>query len=232
MDRSRIAICIPTFRRNPLLRDCLASLDKISIPANADAYVIVVDNDAHGGARAVLEEHRKEHSLALNYFIEADRGLANVRNRMLEEASRSAADYLAFIDDDEQACPGWLEEHLSVLEENNADVCCGPVRPVGANLEVKGKKPLPSGSTPRHVSTNNVVFKNKLVNSQALRFDTYYNFIGGTIVVLLTASCVLKGNAPAPAPGYTFYQSLQARPWAPCCIVYVLWQEQTGACSP
>ena len=63
------------------------------------------------------------------------------------------------------------------MAQFKADVCSGPVRQVGINAEEE--KRAQTGSRPRHVSTNNVVFRASLVSRQGLRFDPYFNFIGG-----------------------------------------------------
>ena len=174
-----LVVCIPTCRRQQLLRECLASIKRLQVPAGATISVLVVDNDEAGSARDAVEEVSVAYPFSIHYFIEAQRGLASVRNRLVKEAVALGADYLAFIDDDEQASEEWLSRHIDMLDSHQADVSCGPVRPVGASLVVQGKKPHPTGSVPRHVSTNNVVISSKLVSSQGLVFDTFYNFIGG-----------------------------------------------------
>lgn len=179
MSVPRVAVCVPTWRRNGLLKDCLQSLEQLCGVDEYELLVLVADNDTQAGARPVAEAMQQDLSAPLHYVVETQRGLASVRNRLLEEAIAVDADYLAFIDDDEKAGANWLAEHLRCLQEFNADVSCGPVRPVGASHLVPGKEAMPTGSVPRHVSTNNVVFNSKLVCGQGLRFDTYYNFIGG-----------------------------------------------------
>ncbi len=174
-----IVVCIPTCRRLQLLQDCLTSISRVRVPAGAKISVLVVDNDGTGSARSLVQEVSATYPFSTHYFIEAERGLASVRNRLVKEAMALGADYLAFIDDDEQASEEWLSRHIDLLETQRADVSCGPVRPVGASLVVQGKKPHPTGSVPRHVSANNVVISSRLVSLQGLEFDTFYNFIGG-----------------------------------------------------
>ena len=177
--KQRVAVCIPTYQRQQLLHDCLGSIESLRVPKNTEVHIVVVDNDAAGSAKAVVDKKVASSPFSIHYFIEPARGLASVRNRLVEEAIALNSDYFAFIDDDEQASADWLYKHMDLMHQKQADVSCGPVRPVGASLEVKGKKAIESGSVPRHVSTNNVIFSNKLVCSQGLRFDTFYNFIGG-----------------------------------------------------
>lgn len=179
MSTRRIALCVPTFKREALLRDCLAAAGRLLIPAGYEMQVLVADNDLAASARAVCSEVSSAFPVPLLYFLEPRRGLASIRNRLLDEAVRLGADIIGFLDDDEQPDPRWFVEHLSNMKKYHADVCTGPVKPIGQTRALPGKKARPTGSAPRHVSTNNVVFASRLVTSQGLRFDHFYNFIGG-----------------------------------------------------
>lgn len=177
----RVAICIPTFQRNDLLRDCLASIAHLRLPPFTPCEVIVADNDAGGGARTVCDEQRVALSCPLHYVVEPRRGLVHIRNRLLEEAARRDAGWIAFIDDDELADAHWLERHLDALGRFAADVASGPAIQGGPDTAPEARLPSrgPTGSTPRHVACNNVVFSMRLVREQQLRFDPRFNFIGG-----------------------------------------------------
>jgi cellulose synthase/poly-beta-1,6-N-acetylglucosamine synthase-like glycosyltransferase len=63
---------------------------------------------------------------------EAERGISYARNRAVNEALRQAPDFIAMLDDDEWAAPAWLREMMDVQRRTDADVVCGPVRPVFA----------------------------------------------------------------------------------------------------
>ena len=177
MREHTLAICIPTFRRPRLLRACLESIATLEPPETYLINTIVVDNDVNATAKEICEEVSPGFLFALHYFVHSERGLSEVRNRLLDEAIRLNAGLIAFIDDDEQAGPGWLRQHCHYMAQFKADVCSGPVRQVGINAEEE--KRAQTGSRPRHVSTNNVVFRASLVSRQGLRFDPYFNFIGG-----------------------------------------------------
>ncbi len=51
----RIKICICTFQRHELLRQCLESLSRMQRPENVDVQVTVIDNDAEGSACHIVE---------------------------------------------------------------------------------------------------------------------------------------------------------------------------------
>ena len=179
MSDDLIVVCVPTFKRPGLLRNCLTSIGKLNKPDNYQIEIIVVDNDQQETAKSLCAELAAGLTFSLYYFVQAERGLASVRNRLLEEVASLGADLIAFIDDDEQADPEWLVRHIDNLNKHGADVSTGPVRPISSAYNLPQKKAKASGSTPRHVSTNNVVFNTSLITTQGLRFDPFYNFIGG-----------------------------------------------------
>src|SRR5665213_2456596 len=103
------------------LRKLLQSLvDQAEAPA---FDVIVVDNDRGQTARRVAEDFSE--LLCLQYLVEPERGLARVRNRAV---AASNAKFVAFVDDDEWASPGWLASLHVVAKSTDADAVIGPVR--------------------------------------------------------------------------------------------------------
>jgi len=95
----KLSIAIPTYRRPGMLGECVDSL----LPQLVDEVeILVIDNDPAGGARGQIEGYR---CAQLRYVHEATPGVVQARNRAVRE---SAGAYLAFIDDDEIARPGWI----------------------------------------------------------------------------------------------------------------------------
>lgn len=122
----RISVCVCTFRRPQLLRALLGSLAAQTFPLD-QFEVVVVDNDAAGSGRASVEQAMQAHpALALRYAVEPTPGVSYARNRGVGMAT---GDLLAFIDDDEVACPNWLADLLHTLETQQADAAFGPVIP-------------------------------------------------------------------------------------------------------
>jgi len=174
-----IALCIPSYRRNRLLGECLGAVAALQPPAGHRIEVVVADNDREGGARQLVHDMAATLPWPLHYHVEPERGLASVRNRLLHEAVKLGATLIAFIDDDEQPDSAWLVEHIRALKNYGARVSTGPVAPLDPGQALQHAKHRPTGSRPRYVSTNNVVFHTTLVRDQGLRFDPYFNFIGG-----------------------------------------------------
>jgi glycosyltransferase involved in cell wall biosynthesis len=125
--KARVAICVPTYRRAELLRQLLTGIARLSfrrMPA-PDLLIVVVDNDPSRSAAEICD------TAALpwraKYVVETRRGIAQARNRAIEEAEDP--DFYAFIDDDEVPTPQWLDELLWIRACFESDVVCGPVLP-------------------------------------------------------------------------------------------------------
>lgn len=179
MNEKLIVICVPTFKRPELLRNCLLAIAALQAPAKYKLNIVVADNDEDKSAQSVCEIMGSNTAFPLFYCVEIERGLSSVRNRLLKEALNLNAALVAFIDDDEQPKQDWLVQHIKNMLLFGVDVSTGPVKPLSHKLDMGDKKTKVSGSKPRNISTNNVVFDTKLIKTQGLRFDPYYNFIGG-----------------------------------------------------
>lgn len=119
-----------TYRRPAGLERLLGSLlsqswDRIRTPR---ITVIVVENDDAGITRELCAEPRWR-SLDLRYAVEPSPGIAFARNRCLDMALALAADWFAFIDDDEVPAPTWLEELMLEQARSRVSVVAGRVLP-------------------------------------------------------------------------------------------------------
>lgn len=174
----RIAICVSSYRRPQGLFALLGALDGLAFDAAApEIFVVVVDNDASGSARAVCENARSWLRYPLRYTLEKRRGIPIARNAAVAAALDS--DWIAFVDDDETPEPRWLEELLRVQHEQAADVVTGPVVPRFAEDPPRwiaegrffASEPLPEG-TPRNTAyTNNVLVRTRDLLALASLFD-------------------------------------------------------------
>jgi succinoglycan biosynthesis protein ExoM len=120
-----VSIVIPSYRRPELLArtlgSCLAQ-QGLTVPFE----IVVVDNDAAGSARAVVDAVAKTAPMAIRYVLESRPGISHARNAGVASA---AGRYIAFLDDDEEAEPGWLAVFVATIERSAADAVVGPVYP-------------------------------------------------------------------------------------------------------
>jgi succinoglycan biosynthesis protein ExoM len=120
-----ISIIIPTQRRpSSLATAARSALAQVGIGA-PEVELVVVDNDVAGSAAARVEALRADAPFPIRYVHEPKSGVANARNAGVAAASGSL---IAFLDDDEEAPPGWLAALLEAQSRFDADVVFGPVR--------------------------------------------------------------------------------------------------------
>jgi len=117
-----VAIC--TYNRAALLNRVLDSLANQS-PSNYEVEILIVDNGSTDGTSQVVNQ-RQAQDARIRYVVEREPGIAHARNRALAEAR---GEYLAFIDDDAWADPGWLENLLAPIQSVSPRPECvvGPV---------------------------------------------------------------------------------------------------------
>ena len=120
-----VAVIVPTLRRPDSLARALTSLNAQVGVGNRLAEVVVVDNDPAGSARATVDAANEECLLPFLYRHVPTPGVATARNAGLAATS---CPLIAFLDDDEEASPGWLAALLAARESTGADAVFGPIR--------------------------------------------------------------------------------------------------------
>jgi len=119
---TRVDIALCTFRR-PGVRDTLTSLAAQRLPDGVTTRIIVADNDDTDSARATVEETAAALSVPVVYLHAPACNISIARNACLAAAD---AEWVAFLDDDEQAEPDWLAQLLSRAAETGSDAVFGP----------------------------------------------------------------------------------------------------------
>ena len=119
-----VSIVIPTLTRpEPLRRALESALAQGGVDAQA-LEVVVVDNSAAGDARALVERYAATPGARVRYVAAPRPGVANARNAGVAAAS---GNWIAFLDDDQEASPRWLANHLAAAIAAGADASFGPV---------------------------------------------------------------------------------------------------------
>jgi len=181
----KVTICIATFRRPEGLRQLLESISAQRFGGPAPSVsLVIVDNDPEKPIGR--ETVQSWSSYPVTYLVEPQRGLANVRNRALNEVAKGT-DFIAFVDDDEQASPEWLSELLRVQKAFAAAAVQGPVKPRFAAPAPRWMEeggyfelgPYTDGQPLLFAGTNNSLVDWRLMNGAGLRFDMRFNLTGG-----------------------------------------------------
>jgi glucosyl-dolichyl phosphate glucuronosyltransferase len=104
-NEQKFTLVIPTYNRCKLLNDLLESLEKVTVPENANFDVLIVDNNSTDNTQKMIEAFVEKKTLSLSCVIERQQGASFARNRGIREASGSI---ICFLDDDEIVDKKWL----------------------------------------------------------------------------------------------------------------------------
>lgn len=180
----KISVCIATYRRQDrlgLLLDDLVNQEYLPVE------VVVVDNDATGSAREVVEKRIEMGTpFPIRYDIQPEKNISLTRNRTVALAE---CEWIAFIDDDERAPAPWLKQLTETIINSSADGALGPVVPI---VPIGAPDWIQRGhfydwsrmETGVEVPLNKLRFGNLILRGSLLRmspdpFDANYGLTGG-----------------------------------------------------
>lgn len=179
-----VAICAATYQRPKMLAQLLESLSKLNLHG-LNVHLIIADNDMAESAKETVTSVSESMPFPTTYIVEPVRGLASVRNRLVAEARTISADYIAFIDDDEQAHSDWLKELVNQAQISQADAVAGK-HTLWLDYDVSAAikqcyqtKELKTTTPVKRFGTNNVLLRMSALNGIEGPFDTRLNLTGG-----------------------------------------------------
>jgi len=121
---AHVAVVIPTLRRTDSLTRALRSVFGQTELEGYAVEIVVVDNDPAATAAAPVDALRPDSPFPLIYASAPRPGVATARNAGL---AATGAPLIAFLDDDQEAGPGWLAALLGAQATTGADVVFGPI---------------------------------------------------------------------------------------------------------
>ncbi len=178
-----VSIIIPTYLRPDMItravNTCLAQ-EGVDVPFE----IVVVDNDPAGSAEPTIAALAENSAVPIRYVAETRPGISHARNTGVASA---AGRYIAFLDDDEEAEPGWLAALLATIRRYGGDVVKGPVRPRLPDCNPYARKiytrdaAVPTGTVlPDCTGTGNAFFdKERCFGGNKLPFDPFLGLAGG-----------------------------------------------------
>jgi glycosyltransferase involved in cell wall biosynthesis len=119
-----VSICIPTQRRPDGLALAARSAFRQAGVDVSRLELVIIDNDKVPSAEPLATHLAAEAPFPVRYVHVPEPGVANARNAALAAAKGAL---IAFIDDDEEAAPGWLAALIETQARYDADVVFGPV---------------------------------------------------------------------------------------------------------
>jgi len=174
-----VIICIPTFKRPKMLKRLLDAI--AALETGADVSVLVADNDAEGRAGLDFCLALGELSLAANGTYRPDRGIAQVRNALIEYALMTGARFIAMIDGDEWPQKDWIDQFLETVHETKADVLQGSsLLGHGEAADGHGDIRRPTGPVATLQGAGNLLIRRSVVEEMAAPwFDPQFRLPGG-----------------------------------------------------
>ena len=184
-----IAVSLPTFRRPEHLLKTLQSIEKQVTKRNF--VCIVMENDPESGAGAKVAARFFKNSTLRGIVINANRrGNCSAYNAGWFTALDTFKNlrWIMVIDDDEVACPDWVEKMTAAAENLGVDMVGGPVHPLfEGNADPKwSQHPVfqpahqSSGNVPIIYGTGNVLISAKVFRHMGYPYlEEKFNFLGG-----------------------------------------------------
>ncbi|MFC1483379.1 glycosyltransferase family 2 protein [Candidatus Margulisiibacteriota bacterium] len=199
-----ITIGIITYKRPQMLKIVLKSINNLQFkknPAlnlrrtspngsgkNIKPTVIVVDNDKEKSAQKIVAKMSKKFKWQIKYYCEPKKGIPQARNKVVKEAIK-IADFVAFIDDDEEADPYWLDEFIATQKKTNANCIIGKTN-YKYSFELptwykkyrllKHPKKTKKHSEIKSGSTNNCLISCKVLSKYNKPFNESLRYCGGS----------------------------------------------------
>jgi len=195
---ARVAVAVCTRQRPRMLGELITSLMALDVPQGTELQFIFVENDAS----LTIEPMVRDFAARTGWFARAvhmpDLGIAHARNAALDAAEAGDAEWLAFVDDDEQVRHDWLRILYSGVREAEAQMAGGPLRPVAphtgcsdseadvleyyvqaAALSDARKEAAARDGKRFDLATNNWIADLHALRMAKLRFDPAFNTSGG-----------------------------------------------------
>ncbi|MBI3789298.1 MAG: glycosyltransferase family 2 protein [Gemmatimonadetes bacterium] len=125
MTNRPVTVAICTWNRAALLRETLARMTALDVPAGLGWELVVVNNNCTDDTDAVLAQFTDR--LPLRRVAEPTPGLSNARNAAVRAAGGR---WIVWTDDDVLVSSGWLSAYLAAFAADpEAVVFGGPIRP-------------------------------------------------------------------------------------------------------
>lgn len=177
-----ILVCICTYKRNFLLKNCIQSINNTFKPVNFKIRILIIDNTINNNSKNLVKFLKKKLNLKINYINERKRGVVYARNRALNESKKICNDYICFFDDDCTVDKFWFYNVKKLI--NKYSIITGPQiyktnNIFGKNLSsIFEKKYHKNSCLVSWAATNNVIVSKKILLSSNLKFDVNLNKFG------------------------------------------------------
>ena len=189
-----VSVVICTYNRLRLLERAVQSCLRDATVRGMTFELVIADNSPSGHAQPLAQRLAGEGAV-LRWVPASPPNISVARNAGLHA---SASPLVAFMDDDLELEPGWLDHLVDTLEQTGADVALGPVRPRFAGscpawdpeaarftrvMQAASGTPIVAGGGRRSggfvVSTASSLWRRATCFTDALPFDPAFGVSGG-----------------------------------------------------
>ena len=180
---NKLVICICTYKRNKILKECLKSLQKINNKKKNKIIIMLIDNTKDYHSFDLIKKIKKKFKYNIIQINEKKRGVVYARNKALNRLKRLNPKYVSFIDDDCTVDRSWLINILRIIKLKKADVVTGPQMYFEKTKKVNytkyfEKKYNLNIKKVKWAATNNVFFSYNIIKNENLLFDKSLNKFG------------------------------------------------------
>ncbi len=177
----KFLICICSNNVNKL-KVTISSLLEMKLLNNFKVSILIIDNSNNIKIQDYIKIISKKKFYKIYYFFEKKNGIPKIRNRCLKEAREIDANYICFFDDDSFVEKNWLIKNLKIFNKfKKCSIISGPQHSSKKHIFYEVLKPkFKHLSKITWCSTNNVIFKKKLISDKKINFDERLSNIGGS----------------------------------------------------
>lgn len=185
----KYSLCVPTFKRPHSLDRLMMSISQQKwSPEHNNLEIIIADNDANESARIIVEKWANTLLFSVKYLCVKQRGLAHVRNALLDAATH---EHVILLDDDQLVQDKFFMSLDKEWQERPKDVVAAAFRfdPLFDENFTPYLKEMTIISYPKrnkerfhemaYCGTNGAIFLLSAIRGANIRFDMRCNEIGG-----------------------------------------------------
>src|ERR1700740_479714 len=122
----KVTVILCTYNRCQSLAKALKSVASSIMPASVEWEVLVVDNNSPDKTREVAEEFCRKYAQRFRYMFEGQQGKSYALNSGIRATD---ADVLAFMDDDVEVDPHWLNNLTKAFSDGPWSGAAGRILP-------------------------------------------------------------------------------------------------------
>jgi len=119
-----VSVILPTYNNASVLKESLASYNKLLID-NLKVELIIVDNNSSDDTSEIISQYNNSH-ICKKYLFEPQQGKSYALNSAIESAK---GNFIFFTDDDVNVSPQWLIKGMKYLRVD-ADMVGGKIKPL------------------------------------------------------------------------------------------------------